>query len=251
MVETNEKPERRGSDIARAMVLCVLIITLGVLAGIYMLARTAPAAIMKSLEQHHVSMTFDSYITGLQGSNFLQVAQLKTQEEFFLASEKRLLRYLPGGTVEVAARVPCEIVYRVSLKGDKWQFYLADNGRRLYVVAPELGFNTPAVDLSRYELEVVKYSYIRNEEEVKQLLQAQIPGKLEEVASLNIDSVRDTARLKIKEFVDNWLLASFAGKNLELPIVDRVFFADEQALYQNYVFSTNQEIILEQEKKND
>jgi len=36
--------------------------------------------------------------------------------------------------------------------------------------------------LSKFKLEVIKYSYIRDNEEVKQLLQAQIPEKLDEVA---------------------------------------------------------------------
>lgn len=239
MVKIEDQPVKnsQSSVFARAVLTCVLIITLGTLGGLYIFVAGS-AAVVRTLAQDRIEASFDGYVTGLQGSNHLQVAQLKTQEEFFLSSEKRLLTYLPGGTVEVAARVPCEITYRVPLKNAEWRFYSGDNGRRLYVIAPALGFNTPAVDLSRYELEVVKYSFIRDEEEVKQLLQAQIPQKLEEVARIGIDSVRDTARLEIKDFIDKWLLATLAEKDLVLPVVDRVFFADEQQLYQKYVFST-------------
>jgi hypothetical protein len=238
MVKIEDQPEKKSqvSVFARAIVACVLIITVGTLLGLYILVGSS---VVKNLGRERIETSFAGYVTGLQGSNSLQVARLNTQEEFFLSSEKRLLSYLPGGTVEVAARVPCEITYQVPLKNSHWQFYLGDRGKRLYVIAPSIGFNTPAVDLSRYELEVVKYSFIRDEEEVKQLLQAQIPQKLNEVARISIDSVRDTARLEIKDFVDNWLLAKFADKNLDLPVVDRVFFADEAHLYQKYVFEGN------------
>jgi hypothetical protein len=172
------------------------------------------------------------------------VAKLKTQEEYFLTSEKKLLKYLPAGTVEVAARVPCEINYHVNLKNSKWQFVLADSGRRLHVIAPEITFNQPSIDLSRYELEVIKYSYIRDNEEVKQLLQDQIPEKLKEVAARNIDSIRDTARLSIKDFVENWLFASLDGQIQALPVVDRVYFADEQLLFQKIIVNDRVESVM-------
>lgn len=225
-----------STGFAGALVKIAVILTLGALTGIYLVLIVAPEKALKSITHTAVKSTFDSYITGLQAQNHLQVAQLKTSDQYFLTSEKRLLRYLPGGTVEVAAEVSCEITYRVPLKDAEWRFFVADNGRRLHVIAPEIGFNTPAVDLSRYKLEVVKYSYIRDNEEVKQLLQAQIPEKLDEVARQNVNSVRDAARLSVKEFIDNWLLAAFSGDSRYLPVVDRVFFADEPHLYQNFVF---------------
>ncbi|MFZ5949402.1 MAG: hypothetical protein ACOYXC_01760 [Candidatus Rifleibacteriota bacterium] len=236
------EPAKSGSfSWARALVWCVLIITAGVLGGMYMFFHYS-GRFFAGMETEKVSSTFYSTVCGVQGQNNLQVARLNTFEEYFLASEKKLLRYLPGGTVEVRATVPCETIYHVPLDSSQWRFLVTDNGRRLNIIAPRPDFNTPAINLAGYNLEVVKYSAIRDEEEVKQLLQAQIPEKLQEVARQNIDTIRDTARLKIKEFVDRWLLSSFAKDGLPLPVVDRVFFADEEYLYRDLAFENRQRL---------
>jgi hypothetical protein len=219
--------KRKEFSWPRAVFLSVFLVCLTSLAAFLVFVNRFDTSAATKVSSQNIATTFDSYIAGLQGRNDLQVASLKTEEEFVLTSEKRLLKYIPGGTVEVAARAPCEIIYHCSLKNARWDFVLTDDGRRLYVLAPELKYNAPAVDLARYEINVVKYSYIRDEEEAKLLLQKQIPQLLDEIARKNIDSVRDTARLNIKEFVENWLLASLNGKNEDLPVVDRVFFADE------------------------
>ncbi len=227
---------------AKALVYITVIIAFSVLLGLHLFFDQFKSAMTESIKLETVTSKFGSFIVGLQGMNHLQVAKLKTQEEYFLTSEKKLLKYLPAGTVEVAARVPCEINYHVNLKNSKWQFVLADSGRRLHVIAPEISFNQPSIDMSRYELEVIKYSYIRDNEEVKQLLQDQIPEKLNEVAMKNIDSIRDTARLSIKDFVENWLLASLDGQ--PLPVVDRVYFADEQLLFQKIIVNDRVESVM-------
>lgn len=225
----------------KAVTWIVVILTIGALVGMYLVLNNARQILKPAVSTKHVKARFDSYVVGLRSRNSLQVALLNTQEEFVLTSEKKLLTYLPGGTVEVAARVPCEIIYNIALKDAKWLFMVTDNGRRLSVVAPEIEFNRPAVDLARYDLRVVKYSYIRDEEEALQLLQSQIPEKLDEIGEKNIDSVKDTARISVKDFVEGWLLASFDGKKQELPVVDRVFFADEEDKYRHLQFTQNVE----------
>jgi hypothetical protein len=229
---------------AKAFVLAILIISISTLTGVWLFLDQFSTALDSSIKLETVSDNFVSFVSGLESLKHLQVARLNTQQEYFLTSEKKLFKYLPAGTVEVAAKVPCEITYVVDLQKSTWKFILADSGRRLHVIAPQISFNKPAVNLSKFKLEVIKYSYIRDNEEVKQLLQAQIPEKLEEVAQQNIDSIRDTARLSIKDFIENWLIASFKSKNAILPVVDRVYFADERHLYQNIIVNDRVEAVI-------
>lgn len=224
-------PDRSAFTWAKAFTFSVLILTTGALLGLHIFARNAQELLQPALTGEATQGLFSSYVVGLQGRNHLQVAELKTTEEFAISSEKTLLRIFPGGTVEVSAKVPCDIVYHVALKDAEWKFHVRDNGRRLVVIAPEIGFNRPSIDLARYELRVDKSSMIRNTEEVKALLQGQIPAYLEDVGRKNVDSIRDTARLAIKDFIENWLLNTLKGKDLAQPVVDRVYFKDEQALY--------------------
>lgn len=222
---------------AFALVSVCLIITGGSLAW-YFFFRLAPAiAKMPTLSEETTRGQFTSYISSMQTQNNLQVAVLSSKEEFGFISEKKLFSYMPGGVVEVAARVSCDFTYYVRLKDSEWAFYIRDQGRRLIVVAPVIEFNKPAIDLARYELRVIKDSMIRDSEEVKLALQNQIPGLLAEVGQKNIASIRDTARISIKDFIEQWLLNSFGGKPLMTPVVDRVYFADEEHLFKKSLFA--------------
>jgi len=242
----NEKiPEVKENKAARfnwAMAFALMFVSLvaGGVAVFYMLSTNVNMLVKPFLTGEKTQSMFASYIVGLQGQSHLQVARLQTREEFVVTSEKKILNFFPGGTVEVSARVPCEIVYKVPLKDAEWKFLIRDNGRRLFVIAPDLGFNRPAVDLARYELRVDKSSLIRDTEEVKMLLQSQIPEYLDEVGRKNRDSVRDTARLAVKDFIESWLLNSLKGKDLAQPVVDRVFFKDEEALFGYLIATENQ-----------
>jgi len=222
---------------AFAIVSVCTILTAGSLIWYFLVKLPAPAVLLPTLSEEMTRGQFASYIGGLQGQNSLQVAKINTREEFAYISEKKLFRYMPGGVVEVAARVPCEITYFVPLKDNEWSFYIRDQGRRLIVVAPPINFNRPAVDLARYDLRVVKDSMIRDSEEVKIALQNEIPGLLEEVGRKNIDSIRDTARISIKDFLEQWLLKSFGDKQIITPVVDRVYFTDEEHLFKNAIFN--------------
>ena len=234
--EQNTRSTSFGWAKAFAIVAVSAILTSGGLFW-YFFNRLAPGAIiLPTLSEETTKGQFISYVCSMQAQNNLQVATLHTQEEFGITSEKKLFSYMPGGVVEVAARVPCEITYNVPLKDSEWAFYIRDQGRRLIIVAPDIGFNKPAIDLARYELRVVKDSMIRDSEEVKLALQNQIPKLLDGVAQKNIDSIRDTARISIKDFIEQWLLNSFGDKQIMTPVVDRVYFADEEHLFKSRLF---------------
>ena len=237
--QENEQSLRASFTWAKAFAIVSVctILTAGSLIWYFFVTLPSTAVLLPTLSEEMTRGQFASYIGGLQGQNSLQVAKINTREEFAYISEKKLFRYVPGGVVEVAARVPCEITYFVPLKDNEWSFYIRDQGRRLIVVAPSINFNRPAVDLARYDLRVVKDSMIRDSEEVKTALQNEIPGLLEEVGRKNIDSIRDTARISIKDFLEQWLLKSFGDKQLITPVVDRVYFTDEEHLFKNIIFT--------------
>ncbi|EKD84477.1 MAG: hypothetical protein ACD_39C00026G0004 [uncultured bacterium] len=222
---------------AFAIVAVCAILTAGGLAWYFFFRLTPAAVFMPTLSEETTRGQFTSYISSMQAQNNLQVAVMTTREDFGFISEKKLFRYMPGGVVEVAARVSCDITYYVRLKDSEWAFYIRDKGRRLIVVAPLIEYNKPAIDLARYELRVVKDSMIRDSEEVKLALQNQIPDLLDDVARKNVDSIRDTARISIKDFLEQWLLNSFGDKPIMTPVVDRVYFADEEHLFKNSLFA--------------
>lgn len=242
MADLAEKPlsaERPRFTWAAAFTIVTVcaILTGGILAWFFFL-RVAPAAVsLPTVSEEMTRGHFTSYINSLQGQNQLQVAALNTQEEFCYVSEKKLFHYVPGGVVEVVARVPCEITYYVELRDQEWTFYIRDRGRRLIVVAPPIKYNRPAIDLARYDLRVVKDSYIRDSEAVKKTLQDQIPALLDEIGNKNITAIRDSARISIKDFIEQWLLASFGDRPIITPVVDRVYFADEEAQFKNVLAS--------------
>jgi hypothetical protein len=239
--EALPQPERsRGKSFTwpKAFFYSVLVIFGVALAAFYLFLQHTQRLVLPPLTGEQAQGLFSSYVVGLQGRNHLQVAELKTREEFGLSSEKRFFQFIPGGTVEVTAVVPCEIVYHVELKNAEWRFKVTDDGRRLIVIAPPIGFGKPAVDFARYELRVSKSSFIRDAEEVKERLQSQIPGFLDEVGRRNVDSVRDTARIAIKDFIENWLLNSLQGRNVAQPVVDRVYFSDEGRLYDSILLQS-------------
>ncbi|PKL48941.1 MAG: hypothetical protein CVV42_08070 [Candidatus Riflebacteria bacterium HGW-Riflebacteria-2] len=239
--QAQDHPQRAAAPFPWAKAFAIVgvcaILTAGSLTWYFFLKVTPTAMLIPSLSEEMTRGQFSSYVGGLQGQNNLQVASLHTKEEFAYISEKKLFHYMPGGIVEVAARVPCQITYHVQLKDSEWSFYIRDQGRRLIVVAPTISFNRPAIDLAHYDLRVIKDSMIRDSEEVKLALQNEIPGLLEEVGRKNIDSIRDTARISIKNFLEQWLFNSFGDKQIITPVVDRVYFADEEHLFKNIIFA--------------
>ncbi len=239
MSEQPQKTVSASFSWAKAFtIVAVLAILVGGSIIWHLILSVNPTAmLMPTLKEERTRGLFASYIGGLDGQNNLQVASLKTKEEFAYVSEKKLFRYMPGGVVEVAARVPCEITYNVPLRDSEWSFHIRDQGRRMIVIAPPIQFNRPAVDLARYDLRVVKDSMIRDSEEVKLALQNEIPSLLEEVGRKNIDSIRDTARISIKDFLEQWLLKTLEDEQLITPVVDRVYFADEEHLFKQRIFA--------------
>jgi hypothetical protein len=170
-----------------------------------------------------VTTTFTSYATTLSGSQRLQIATLSQHETFTRKDESSTgFGYIPLPDVIVEASAPVTYTYYLDLN-DKWDFLLKDGV--IYVTAPAIKYNKPAVDVSRITWEVKKGGYfLRDEKAAMQNLKDSITWLSYRKAQTNIGLARDTARHQTESFVQNWLSRSFAdGKSY--PV--KVRFRDE------------------------
>lgn len=171
-----------------------------------------------------VTTRFLSHATEVTGSNRLQFATLDQVEIFERTDEATVLwgqLALPDLVVE--ARAPVQYTYYLDLQG-AWRFVLEDE--RIYVLAPPIRFNKPAVDASEIQYTVREGSLLRNEEEAMARLKSGITWMSVARARENIGLVRELARRETRRFVEAWLKPSFGDGD---HYVVEVVFADEEA----------------------
>jgi hypothetical protein len=173
-----------------------------------------------AFRQGTISTTFTSYATTLSGSQYLQFATLSQMESFTRKDESSTaFGYIPLPEVIVEATAPVTYTYYLDLNA-RWDFKLQDGV--VWVVAPDIKFNKPAVDPSRITYEVKKNSIIRNTAEAMENLKSSITWLSYKKAHANIDLVRETGRTQTEAFVHNWLAKSFTdGKNYQVKVVFR------------------------------
>ncbi len=164
-----------------------------------------------------INTTFTSYATSLSGSEYLQFATLSQHEIFTRTDESStLFGYLPLPDVIVEARAPVTYTYYLDLNA-RWEFQIKDGV--IWVTAPEIRFNKPAVDASRITYEVKKDSHFRRTSEAIENLKSSITGLSISKAASNIPLVRETGRKQTETFVENWLAKSFAdGKSYPVKV---------------------------------
>lgn len=226
---------RKAWAVAAAVVAVVAILTAG---GLYVFSslRRLPSDMIEGSRQAArelrqvaaafrtgtVTTSFLSYATEVQGVTRLQFAELRQLEVFERRDEAAVLwgtLRLPD--VVVQARAPVEYVYFLDLDKE-WRFRL--EGREVFVVAPAVEWNRPAVDVSALRFTVSTGSVFRDE----QLVQAQLRDELTGLAALrarqHLPLVREAGRSKVEAFVENWLVHRFSdGEGYRA----RVLFADE------------------------
>ena len=175
-----------------------------------------------AFKQGSITTTFTSYATTLSGSQYLQFATLSQVETFTRKDESSMaFGYIPLPDVIVEATAPVNYTYYLDLNA-RWEFRLQDGV--VWVTAPDIKFNKPAVDPSRITYEVKKNSLIRNTTEAMDNLKSSITWLSYKKAKANIGLVRETGRTQTETFVQNWLAKSFTdGKNY--PV--KVRFRDE------------------------
>lgn len=173
-----------------------------------------------AFRQGTITTTFASSATTLSGSQYLQIATLSQLETFTRKDESTVaFGYIPLPDVIVQATAPVSYTYYLDLNAH-WDFRLQDGV--LSVVAPDIKFNKPAVDVSRITYEVKKNSIIRNTSEAMANLKDSITWLSIKKAQTNVELVRDTGRRQTELFVQHWLEKAFTdGKNYPVKVVFR------------------------------
>lgn len=216
----------------------VAIVAIVVGAGLYALqsARRFPADVMEGSRQAlrelrdvaaafrtgTVTTSFRGYATEVQGTTRLQFAELRETEVFERRDEAAVLwgtLRLPDVVVE--AQAPVEYTYFVDLEKE-WRFRLV--GRDVFVQAPPIEWNKPAVDVSALRYEVRAGSVFRDERLVQERLRDQLTTLAILRARQHVPFVRETGRRKVEAFVETWLVQRFSDGQAYRA---RVRFADE------------------------
>jgi len=236
--QTTPPPAKSTTAWAVAVAL-VAIIAILVGAGLYVFrslreipgqALSGARDLLQDLEevaaafrQGTIETTFVSYAATVSGSSRLQFATLRQIEVFTRTDQAAVLwGQLELPRVVVSATAPVQYTAYLDLD-ERWEFLL--EGRTLYVLAPKIRFNKPAIDASRIQYEVREGSLLRDEElaidKLKEGLTAMSFARAQEHVSL----VRETGRKRTEDFVANWLAQAF-GDGGEYNV--EVFFADER-----------------------
>jgi hypothetical protein len=156
-----------------------------------------------------ITTSFTSHAVEMSGSHYLQFATLKEIEVFERTDSVALLwGQLALPDVVVRAEAPVEYTYYLDLD-ERWEFVLSDRDRAILVHAPEIRFNTPAVDASRIRYEVKEGSILRDEAAAIDNLKRGITDLARQRARENAALVRELGRKKTEEFIRSWLLSSY------------------------------------------
>jgi hypothetical protein len=185
--------------------------------------RSALVDVISAFTQNTVTTSFLSYATSISPNHYLQFATLRQTEVFTQTEEARTgFGYIPLPDVIVEAKAPIECTYYLDLNA-KWELILKDNV--IYVRAPAIKFNKPAVDASEIQYEIKKGSVFRNKAQAQENLKKSITFLSQQRARENISVVRETGRKQTTEFVEKWLARSFTD-GAKYPV--KVFFPGEK-----------------------
>ncbi len=188
--------------------------------------------IARAFQTGTVTTEFREYCSDIETYNRLQVSTYKQTESFTRETTKAILWRNIFSTAKVEIIVPVEYTYYVEL-GRKWDFYFEDRDRTVTVFAPEIKWNTPAVNLSDMVIRNLKSGILIDEQDMKNKLLRQITDAGSQRAENKITIIRPSAREMVKKFVEDWLLA-VQFENAEFkPVVKNVFFADEKTYDEN------------------
>ena len=155
-----------------------------------------------------ITTSFRSYATEVYATSRFQFAELRQLEVFERRDEAAILwgtLLLPEVVVE--ARAPVVYTYFVDLD-QPWSFRL--EARDVFVAAPPIQWNRPAVDVSALRYVVTTGSVFRDQA----LVQARLRDDLTALALLrakqNLPLVREAGRRRVEAFVEGWLLQRFS-----------------------------------------
>lgn len=203
------------------VVLVVFIAMGGVLIQSIRSTTQGLSQILERLFVEDVSERFHAYAMRISGKQNLHVARLDRTESYERTSKAKALG-IPLPDIVVSLTFPVEYNYHVSLQAP-WKFEKRD--QMIWVYAPELSGQTPAVNISKMKFETKKGSFFRDEQVVRERLQSELSGKLSENSIALRESVRAEARQAIESFVRTWVRSQFADAPENIPI--KVLFPGE------------------------
>lgn len=176
----------------------------------------------RAFRQGTVREEFISHAASLTGTSRLQVATLHQNETFQRSEQDNIawgLISLPK--VVVQAQAPVDYTYYVDFQAP-WEFRQED--KTITVLAPAIGANTPAINVSALTFYTLEGSVWRDESAVRDRLRESLTGTLGKRARSNEKLVREIARQKVAEFVEKWIVEKFGdGKDYKV----KVLFPDE------------------------
>jgi hypothetical protein len=154
-----------------------------------------------------ITTTFVSYAAEMSGSQKLQFATLKEMEVFERTDRAQVLwGQLELPEVVVRAEAPVEYTYYLDLE-EKWDFLLQE--KTVWVKAPPIRFNTPAIDVSKLRYEIKTGSVFRDEALALENLKRGLGELARARAAENVGLVRELGRRQTAEFVRTWLLSRY------------------------------------------
>lgn len=220
-----DSPRRRGTVFfALGSLLLAILVAASILVGRlarlpkevagalpYAVRETAAAVseglakLAAAIRTRSITTTFTSTATEVRGTKRLQVAEL-SQVEVVERRDAMQFFGVPLPDVVVSARAPVKFTYVLDLDG-AWSFDLAE--RTVTVLAPEIRWNEPAVDVSALTYATTQSSILRDENRVVEDLRASLTAIFRQRARQNVPLVRETARRQAEEFVRSWLLRAY------------------------------------------
>jgi len=174
-----------------------------------------------------VTIEFHDYVTKVSGVNYLQIANLKSVDTFTRTDSTAIfwnLIGLPDVTVEIQA--PVEYTFYLDLN-DKWDFIWNPELQSVFIVAPSIKCNTPAVDIANLKMMVKDGSIFRDASIAMEKLKREMPELARTVASEKILMIREIARRETRNFAENWIVKIMFKDSVIKPHVQEVYFVDE------------------------
>jgi hypothetical protein len=171
-------------------------------------AGKALSDVASAFNQGRVTTEFISYATTVTPTRRLQFATLKQKEIFTRRDE--------------SSTAPIEFTYYLDLNAP-WRLVLED--QTIYVLAPAIHFNTPAIDVSGMQFEVKKDKFFSKTAAAMESLRQSMTILAKDRARENISLVRENGRKETTGFVEEWVAKSFTDGR-KYPV--KVFFPDEK-----------------------
>lgn len=184
--------------------------------------------IAEAFQKGTIETIWKDYITKVSGSNYLQVAKLNSVETFTRTDSKTIMWDMIGlPDVIVQLEAPVEFTFYLNLN-DQWQFSWNEADHGIMILAPEIQYNQPAVDISNMSFTTTKGSILRSEKKVQDQFIQDVTEVLFERAGEKTTLIREIARSETSKFASNWFInLVFKDSNVK-PYVKGVYFADEQ-----------------------